>query len=354
MNKKIIKILILLAIIIIAGVNLYYRNNKQIDPDAIVSDSAFMMSTYIQMQLYGTENPELIEKSFNRIREIENLLSKNIETSDVYKINNNAGQEVSVHTDTIKIIQKAKDYSRLTEGKFDVSIGPIVELWGIGTADPAVPEDEEIQNALANVNYQNIEVNEEKQTVRIQENMRLELAAITKLGFSGSEVSKIVNDADNIAGSYLSLGGDVLVFGQKPDGSDWKIGIQDPRIGQARGSLALSAEVSGDKIITTSGNYERYFEEDGQIHHHIFDPETGRPVRNNLLSVTLVTDNSFDADVFATSLFIMGLEDGLEYVKNNLENTEAIFITDELKAIATPDLKGKLNLLNADFELIFE
>ncbi|MEJ6951602.1 FAD:protein FMN transferase [Natronospora cellulosivora (SeqCode)] len=356
MNGKYIKyisVLIIVSIIIFAVVT-RDESETPLKDTPTVSNSAFIMDTFIQMQLYGTENPEVINKSFDRLREVENLFSKNIETSDVYRINNNAGQEVEVHANTIKIIQKAKEYSELTSGKFDVSIGPLLELWGIGTENPRVPREEEIEEAKAKVDYRNIEVNEEKQTVRIQENMKLDLPAIVKLGYSGSELREIIRDAEDLPAAFISLGGDVLVFGDKPDGSTWRIGIQDPRIQQYRGNLALAVELTGDNIITTSGNYERYFIEDGELYHHIFDPDTGRPVQNNLRSVTLITDNSFDADVFATSLYIMGLEKGMEFVKNHLENTEAIFITDDLKAIATAGLDGKLEVLNEDFEILFE
>ena len=175
--------------------------------------------------------------------------------------------------------------------------------------------------------------------------MKLDLGAIAK-GYAADEVRKIM-DENNAVSAFVNLGGNVLVYGDKTDGSLWNVGIQDPR--ESRGSVAGSIEVA-DKTIVTSGNYERYFKEDGKIYHHILNPDTGRPSRNNLLSVSIITKDSFDADVISTSAFILGLDKGMELI-NNMDNVEAIFITDNLDVKTTPGLKGKVKILNSDFNL---
>jgi len=265
--------------------------------------SEFLMDTKVDMQVYGEKAQEVINNSFVRMREIENEMSKNIKKSEISKINNNAANQwVRVSKDTFKVIEKALEYARLTNGRFDPTIGPLVELWGIGTSEARIPSAGEIEKTKKLVNYKNLKLNKEDNSIKFEkENMKIDLGGIAK-GYAADEVRNIVKNA-GIGSAYVNLGGNVLVIGGKEDGTPWKIGIQDPR--EARGSVMASLEIR-DKTVVTSGNYERYFRKDGVLYHHILNPETGKPSRNELLSVSIISKDSFEADVLSTSAFILG------------------------------------------------
>ena len=310
--------------------------------------SSFLMDTIVDIKVYGDKAEKIIDKSFARMNEIEDEMSRSKESSYISKINENAGQKaVKVDEDTFRVIKKALEYAEITKGKFDPTIGPLVSLWGIGTKDARVPTDQEVSETSELVNYEWVKLNENERKVKLlHQNMKLDLGAIAK-GYAADEVRKIM-DKHNAVSAFVNLGGNVLVYNNKPDGTDWNVGIQDPR--ESRGSVAGSIEVV-DKTIVTSGNYERYFREDGKLYHHILNPDTGRPSRNKLLSVSIITKDSFDADAISTSAYILGLDKGMELV-NNMDNVEAIFITDNLDVKVTPGLEGKVKILNSDFNLI--
>ncbi|MFW6271385.1 MAG: FAD:protein FMN transferase, partial [Bacillota bacterium] len=250
--------------------------------------------------------------------------------------------------DTFLVIKKALEYAESSEGKYDPTIGTLVKLWGIGTEEARVPSDSEIESAKDKVDYNLVELNESKNTVKInKKGMSLDLGGIAK-GYAADEVHRIVSDHYQNPSAFVNLGGNVLVVGRKPGDELWNIGIQDPR--ENRGNVMASIKTA-DKTIVTSGNYERYFEKNGEIYHHILDPDTGKPVRNNLISVSIITDNSLRGDALSTSLYILGLEQGLEYVEN-IDNTEAMFITDDNKVILSSGLNDKVKILNSDFEIV--
>lgn len=320
--------------------------NEDTDLSKVPQDTGtvFLMDTLVQMKVYGEDAGDVIDKSFDRLRIIENEMSKTIKESDIYQINNAGGNSVSIGENTFTVLEKALYYSQLTKGKFDPSIGPLVSLWGIGTKDARIPKEEEIDKAKSLVNYKWVQLDSANNSVKLEKkDMRLDLGAIAK-GYAADEVRDILEEA-GIESAYINLGGNVLVIGGKPDDSAWKVGIQDPR--HNRGNVMGVIEVK-DKTIVTSGNYERYFEKDGVIYHHIIDPTTGYPARSGILSVSIVSNDSFDADALSTSLFILGEEKGLELV-NSLDGVEAIFIREDLGIIITDGLKDKVKISNDDF-----
>ena len=323
--------------------------NKNSDNKKITKEksSEFLMDTIVDMQVYGENAKEVIDNSFARMREIENEMSKNIVESEVTKINkNSAKQWVEVSGDTFKVIEKALEYAKLTKGRFDPTIGPLVDLWRIGTSEAKVPSEKEIENTKKLVNYKNLKLNKENNSIKFEkENMKIDLGGIAK-GYAADEVRNIVKKA-GIDSAYVNLGGNVLVIGGKEDGTPWKIGIQDPR--EARGSVMASLEIR-DKTVVTSGNYERYFREDGVLYHHILNPETGKPTRNDLLSVSIISKDSFEADVLSTSAFILGRKEAYDFIKNQ-KGIEAIFVTKNNNVYLTPGLEGKVEILDSDFKL---
>lgn len=349
-NKFMIFFIIITFVILLSGCNPEVTPSQNEDKEIKEqSDSEYIMSTMVEMKVYGEEEEaeEVIEDSFARMREIENNMTRTQKDSVISEINDKSGKEaVEVDDSILEVLKTSIEYAEMTEGKFDPTIGPLVSLWGIGTEDARVPEQEEIDEARELVNYKWLEIDEKKNLVELtKEDMEIDLGAIAK-GYAADEVKNIVEES-SIESAFVNIGGNVMVIGSKTDGSDWKIGIQDPRIerGNVMGSINLK-----NKTVVTSGNYERYFEEDDKIYHHILDPDTGRPARNNLLGVSIVTENSMKADAISTSVFLMGLKDGREFVEN-MEGVEALFITEEEKVVLTSGLKGRFDIMNKDFSL---
>ncbi|RAK08984.1 thiamine biosynthesis lipoprotein [Halanaerobium saccharolyticum] len=339
-NKKIILLVILSIFLLILTA---CGNDAEEMPQA--EDNAFLMDTLVQMRAHG-ENAEIaVEESMERIREIENLMSKTIETSDIYKLNNNPESEIEIDPESMEVLKKAVEYAEMTDGGFDPTIGALVELWGIGTRDAAVPDESDIEEALANTGYQYLELQDNTAEIT-NPGVKIDLGGIAK-GYAAEEVKKIVQK-HKIEHAFVNLGGNVLVIGDKVDGSPWKIGIQDPRKG--RGNVMAIVEAV-DLTIVTSGNYERYFEEDGELYHHILDPKTGYPAENNLLSVSIISENSFDADALSTAVYVMGLERGMEFIED-LDDVNAMFITENLDVYLSSGLNELVNINDSDFNLI--
>ncbi|MFP4660830.1 MAG: FAD:protein FMN transferase [Halanaerobiales bacterium] len=343
-NYEFLKIIIILLVSSLLALSACGKKDVDLSEIPQESGTTFVMNTLVQMKVYGDNADDVIDRSFNKLNEIEKNMSKTIEESDIYSINQNAGDFVSIEQDTFEVIEKALYYARLTEGRFDPSIGSLVELWGIGTNKARVPVEGEIAEAQSLVNYNWVELNPDQKSVRLKkEGMRLDLGAIAK-GYAADEVRNILRE-EGIDSAYINMGGNVLVVGGKPDNNPWRIGIQDPR--HNRGNTMAIVEVK-DKTVVTSGNYERYFEKNGVIYHHIVDPTTGYPARSGLLSVSIVSDDSFDADALSTSLFILGPEKGLELV-NKLEGVEALFIKKDHGIIITDGIKDKVEITDDDF-----
>lgn len=340
-KKMIFSIIILISLLILSGCE-----KEKVDLSKIPQDTGttFLMDTLIQMKVYGENAGDVIDKSFARLSEIENEMSKTIKESDIYKINESEGEFVSIEKETFRVIEKALHYTKLTDGKFDPSIGPLVSLWGIGTKDARVPTGKEIEEAKSLVNYKWVKLDPSNSSVKLQKKgMGLDLGAIAK-GYAADDVRNILQ-SEGVKSAYINLGGNVLVIGGKPDGSFWNVGIQDPR--QNRGNVMASIEVK-NKTIVTSGNYERYFKKDGIIYHHIIDPTTGFPAKSGIISVSIISNDSFDADALSTSVFILGVEEGLELI-NDIEGVEALIIKKDLGIIMTDGLKDRVKILNDDF-----
>ncbi|MEJ6952380.1 FAD:protein FMN transferase [Natronospora cellulosivora (SeqCode)] len=335
------KIMIVFIIIILLFLTLFLFRSD----DFRVTSSAYIMNTFIQMRVYDDNAREIINKSFDRIRDIENKMSVNIEQSYVYQINKNAGREaVKVDDETFMLIKRAIDYAKLSEGKFDPSIGPLVKLWGIGSANARIPSEIEIANAINKVNYKWIELNEKENTVFLsREGMSIDLGGIAK-GYAADIVKDIVEE-HQIDSAYIDIGGNIYVIGNRPDERPWNIGIQDPR--HNRGNVMAGIELS-NKTIVTSGNYERYFVEDDILYHHIFDPVTGYPARSGNISTSIISDNSMDADALSTIIFMSSPEESMELVES-LEGTEAMIIREDLGIILSSGLKDNIKIENTDF-----
>lgn len=281
----------------------------------------FYFDTVITLSAYCDQ--ELLDEALARCEYYENTLSKTVEGSDVWNINHAGGQPVTVSDDTIALLETALRASELSDGAFDVTIAPVTALWDFTSGEAVLPDDADIQAALPLVDYTQIKV--EGNTVTLPAGMMIDLGGIAK-GYIADELAAFLRE-QGVTSADLNLGGNVITIGRKPDGTAWRIGVQNPHGSRDESILILNLV---DATVVTSGNYERYFELDGVRYHHILDPKTGYPVSNGLASVSIITQSSMYADALSTACYVLGLEEGMALIEE-LEDVEAIFITEDLE-----------------------
>ena len=309
----------------------------------------FFLNSILTLDIYdtGLDNAKINQEVEDRVRELENKMSTKIATSEVSKINDNAGiDKVKVSDDTYTVIKEALKYGKISKGKFDITVGNLVDLWGIGTENEKVPSKEEIQKALATVDYNKVEIDDNNKTVFLKDKgMKIDLGAIAK-GYVADDIVKIL-EKDGVKSAIINLGGNVYVYGNK-GGKNFKIGIRNPLSPDPNDYLGIYQ--SQNESVVTSGVYERFFEKDGKRYHHILSTSDGYPIDNNLISTSIITKSSMDADALSTTTFALGLEEGLKLIENT-KNTEAMFITADKKIYMTSGLKEKFELKNSDFTI---
>lgn len=313
-----------------------------------ISNSYFIFDTIVTIRVY---DDRMTEAHFDQIgallTEIDEKMNRQLEGSEIDQVNRQAGRsEVKVSDETFLVLKSALDYARDSGGKFDPTIGPLVDLWGIGNEGASVPTPEHIKQALDLVSFQAVELDEHSKAVKLSNpGMSIDLGAIAK-GYAADKVAEYLI-AQGFNSAIIDLGGNILALGAKPDGSNWSIGIQDPE--ETRGDHLGILRVQ-DKTIVTSGVYERFFKEDDTIYHHILNTSSGYPVENDLLSVTIVTDTSMDADAMSTTVFALGLEEGRRYIEQK-GDAEAIFVLRNKDVHITSGLQGNFTLSNSAYRL---
>lgn len=307
-------------------------------------EEQFLLGTYTRLSVYDEGKEAALAPAFARIKDLGDRITINEPGSEIDKINENAGIEpVKVSSDIYYLVKTAKEYSVESKGAFNLVIGAITQLWRIGFDDARKPSQAEIDEALTKIDYNKVQLNDQKETVFLEEKgMIIDLGAIAK-GYIADEVATVLRN-EGVTSGIVDLGGNILVIGHSFRGSNqkWNIGIQDPNT--ARGTVIGTVQ-GADKTVVTSGVYERFLEVDGKTYHHIFDTKTGYPVDNELASVSILTDHSIDGDALTTMLFAKGLEEGMRFVEEQTpKGTDAIFITHEGQVYTTSGLKDHFKL----------
>ncbi|MNO22513.1 Thiamine biosynthesis lipoprotein ApbE precursor [compost metagenome] len=324
-------------------------NSKQSQSQAVqpVSETFFIFDTIVNVKIYDNRATNQNLKEIEALlKDIDQKINRQLEGSEIYQVNENSGvAPVQVSRETYDLVAKAISYAKQSDGLFDPAIGKLVGLWNIGHEGAHVPEPEEIAEALKLCNYRKVELNEANHEIYLQEKgMVIDLGAIGK-GYAADIIYDYLA-GQGFSSAIIDLGGNVYAMGQKPGNQKWNIGIQDPD--QERGNPIGTIKVE-DKTVVTSGIYERFFIEDGKLYQHILDPRTGYPVDNGISSVTIVTKSSADADALSTTLFVLGIEDGLAFIEN-IPDTETLFITKDKKLYASSGFKEMLNKTNDSYE----
>jgi thiamine biosynthesis lipoprotein len=312
-----------------------------------LSKTDFVLGTVCTIRLVEGGSKATLDEAFSRLRTIEDHMSANRDDTEISQINAMAGKRsVKVSEDTFYVISKALDYARLTGGAFDPSVGPLVKLWNIGNGGEKVPPIKEIMAAKALVDWRQVVLDTATHTVFLKrQGMRLDLGAIAK-GYAADEIERILLN-HKVRAAVIDLGGNIFVFGSKKDKTPWRVGIQNPE--SERGEY-LGVVTGGQMTVVTSGVYERYFMENGKRYHHILSTQTGFPVDNGLTSVSVVSNSSIDADALSTSLFVLGIEKGLEVLKQ-FPDTYAIFIDKDHKVYLSPGAGKVFTLQDKSYHL---
>ncbi len=284
--------------------------------------SGFYFDTVISVRIYEKEAQAAADQCIELAAHYEQLLSPYIEGSDIWKLNHSNGTPTSVAEDTLEILTAALSYARSSEGAVDPTIGALSFLWNFGSASPEkIPDEGDITQALSHVDYSCVEINQNRVTLTDPE-AQIDLGFIAK-GFIGDKIKEYLLSQE-ISSALIYLGGNVVTVGNRPDSSPFRIGIQDPSAGQ--GNPLLTLDIS-DKSVVSSGDYERFFEQNGKKYHHILSTATGYPVRSGLSQVTIVSPASLDGDALSTLCFILGYEKAASLLKEH-PDIQAVFVTE--------------------------
>ncbi len=284
--------LLLIAVLLLSGCS--------VNPETLSFES---MDTFMKVSLYGDK--KTAEAVQNEILRLEALFNANDPNSKVSELNQSGFVE---DEDVFKVLEGALKVSQSTDGALDPSVYPLVEEWGFISRDFHIPDKSTIDELLQHVDYTQIALNFNR--TYIPEKMKLDLGAVAK-GYAADRAKEILAQ-NEVKSAILNLGGTVAAVGTKPDGSDWKVGISDP---ESTGGYFATVTLR-DKIVATSGSYERYFEQDGKRYCHILDPKTGMSADSGVVSVSIISDNGLYCDALSTALFVMGAEKAQAYWKN--------------------------------------
>ena len=303
------------------------------------TNTDFAMDTVVSETLYTTGD-DLNTAIGQKIRDIETeYLSWTDEDSQIAKLNAASGETTEVSDELAGYLEKIFQLAKDSNGAFDPTIGKIIRLWDITGENPHVPEQSELDELLKDVGYQKVSLDGDK--VTLEKGATLDLGATGK-GIGCDVVSDFLKTQEDVSGMILNLGGSsVMTYGEKPDGSPWKVALTDPRDteGDYLGAITLDA----NQFLSTSGDYEKYFIDDGIRYHHILDPKTGYPVWNGLTSVTIICDQGYLADGLSTACFVLGMDAAKPLLEKY--DAEAVFVDEDKNVYVTSGLMDKFELM---------
>ena len=312
--------LLLLPVLLLTGCA-----DSEIKPQ---SKDIFAMDTYMTVKVWSADS-SLPDRAETEISRLEGIFSVNLDGSDVSRINTAHGEAVTVSPDTAAVMAEGLRIGNESGGALDISLYPVSKLWGFTQPEQHVPEPDALQDALQAVDFTKILQN--GTTVTVPDGTELDLGALAK-GYTGDRIIELFRES-GAESAIIALGGNVQTLGTKPDGSLWTVGIANP----FAPNETLCSIRAGECAVITSGNYERYFEENGNRYHHILDPSTGFPAENGLVSVTVVGECGLISDALSTALFVEGKDNAIAHWQKR-QNFGMLLITDEPAVYYTPDL----------------
>ncbi len=324
---------------------------SNITADAEFSTDLFAMDTYMTLKAYGSGAQSALNDISSMISTLDSQLSVTNTESEIYQLNHAEGQEVSLSDTTADLIEKALTLGSTTNGALELTSYPLSLAWGFTTGDYQIPDQETIDGLLPLVDDSAIALDGTSAT--LPSGAQLDLGAVAK-GYAADRAAELLQDA-GVTSALLNLGSSTIrAVGSKPDGSPWRIALQDPNDTSAYAGVVSATDLA----IDTSGGYERYFEgDDGEIYWHILDPDTGYPAKSGLISVTVLSDSALTGDGLSTALFVMGLDDAIDYWRTN-GGFDFIFITDQNEIYVSQGAESLFQPLgsyeNAEIHVVME
>lgn len=301
------------------------------------------LGTTINIKVYAesdTKARKIAQQAYDEIERIDRTMSSQNTQGELSILDSKAGQDwVSISPDLYRVLERSQYYSRLSNGAFDVTIGPVERAWGFLSNSPHLPEPKKLKSELRLVDYRYIDLANGKIRL-LKPGMEIDLGAIAK-GYAVDRALEVIRKAGAFSG-LIEAGGDLRFFGTKPGGKEWKIGIAHPR----KNDQIITVKNIGLQAVATSGDYERFFFRDGKRYHHILDPRTGFPADKSV-SVTIWTQTAMDADALSTTVFVLGPEKGLELIEK-LPGTECLIFYEQngqLRYKMSQGLNGKIENL---------
>lgn len=345
--------LIMYTMLFFCSCNTNTENRKETNNDIIIITSGeqktaqmFAMDTFMQITVYDSNISERqLYEIMETIRHLEHIFSATDEESELFALNNaKSGDITNVSEELKNVLCFAVDISEKTNGYFDVTAYPLIRAWGFTQEEYRIPSGDELSKLLTTVNYRNIKIFNE--SISLLDGSKIDLGALVK-GYTGDILVKKLKDI-GVEKAVLSLGGNIVVIGEKNNQEGWKVGVCNPiQTSENIGYLEIS-----DSNVITSGGYERYFEgDDGEIYWHIINPKTGYPAKAGLVSVTVVGENGMMCDALSTALFIMGEEKAIDFYQEN-EAFEFILVADDGAIIITEGIANDFTLYDKSREFV--
>lgn len=311
-------------VVVLAAFIVFYM--KPQPSETGISISGFKLNTAVKITIYDSKDEKILDEALALCDKYEKIFSRTREDSELYQLNHGLLPKEDgwyvLSDECAELVEKGLYYSELSGGAFDITVEPVSSLWDFTSGENVVPDVQTLESAQKLVGYEKVELKGNK--IRFaEEGMGLELGAIAK-GYIADQIKSFLL-SQGVESAIIDLGGNVLCVGGRTDGDPFRIGIQKPFA--ERSETVATAELT-DCSVVSSGIYERYFEKDGTLYHHILNPKNGYPYDNGLVSVTIISEKSVDGDALSTTCFALGLEKGMELI-NSMENTNAVFITED-------------------------
>lgn len=325
--KKLISVMMVGLILCLSGCSV--ANNK-------TQQEIYAMNTVMNLSVYGENATKAIQQAVEKINSLDVLFSVTNKSSDIYKVNSSQGETLNINQETADLIMEAYSYGAKSKGALDLTIYPVVKAWGFTTDTYRVPTAAELTSLLKYVDYSAVKIDTDKSQVCIPKHFEIDLGAVAK-GYTGNKIIEILKQ-NGITSALINLGGNVQTLGNRPDGSKWTVGIQNPSSQSYFATLSV-----GEAAIITSGGYQRNFEQEGNIYHHILNPATGYPANNGIISSTVIAKDGTQGDALSTALYVMGTQQAIDYYKSD-KTFDMVLLTDNNTVYVSQGLKDNFTL----------
>lgn len=334
----------LILLLQVCGVALlfHYVNSKS------AQRTDFAMGTVVTEVVYGKDCEVAVEVLQEQIQMLDTRqLSWRTDGSSIYVINQRLaqGESIPLTNQEFEWLDRTLRICEDSNGALDITIHPLIEVWGIESDSPVVPTQQQVTDAQAKTDYRQLHITETGSLYADRNTVSIDLGSVGK-GIVADEIRSYLETQD-IHGAVISIGGTILVYGEKPGVEEWTVAIQDPR--GVQGEILGSLTMKQNGVISTSGDYERYFMDGDKRYHHILDPKSGYPAESGLSSVTIVCEEGIVSDGLSTACFVLGYENSLPLLEQY--DAEAIFVTTENQVIVTEGLRSAFSLTNENYEL---